>query len=44
MAAVIILPMVFGIDGIWFSVVAAELVAAVMTVLFITVKRGKYHY
>lgn len=43
-AAVIILPLVFGIDGIWFSVVAAELVAAVMTVLFITVKRGKYQY
>lgn len=43
-AAVIILPLIFGIDGIWFSVVAAELVAAVMTVLFITVKRGKYHY
>ncbi len=43
-AAVIILPLVFGIDGIWFSVVAAELVAAVMTVLFITGKRGKYQY
>lgn len=43
-AAVIILPLAFGIDGIWFSVVAAELVAAVMTVLFITVKRRKYHY
>lgn len=43
-AAVIILPLIFGIDGIWFSVVAAELVAAVMTILFITVKRGKYHY
>lgn len=43
-AAVIILPLIFGIDGIWFSVVAAELVAAVMTVLFIAAKRGKYHY
>lgn len=43
-AAVIILPLVFGIDGIWFSVVAAELVAAVMTLLFISVKRGKYQY
>lgn len=42
--AVIILPLVFGIDGIWFSVVAAELVAAVMTVLFIIAKRRKYHY
>lgn len=43
-AAVIILPLIFGIDGIWFSVVAAELVAAVMTVLFITAKKKKYHY
>lgn len=43
-AAVMILPMIFGIDGIWFSVVAAELVAAVMTVLFIAAKKGKYHY
>lgn len=43
-AAVILLPLVFGIDGIWFSVVVAELVAAAMTVLFIAVKRGTYHY
>ena len=43
-AAVIILPLIFGIDGIWFSVVAAELVAAVMTVLFIAAKKKKYHY
>lgn len=43
-AAVLILPMILGIDGIWFSVVAAELVAAVMTVLFIAAKKEKYHY
>lgn len=43
-AAVIILPLIFGIDGIWFSVVAAELIAAVMTILFIAVKRKKYEY
>lgn len=36
--------MIFGIDGVWFSVVAAELVAAMMTVLFIAVKRKKYQY
>jgi len=29
-AAVMILPMIFGIDGIWFSVAAAELVAAAL--------------
>lgn len=43
-AAVMILPIIFGIDGIWFSVVVAELVAAVMTILFIVAKKGKYHY
>lgn len=43
-AAVMILPLIFGIDGIWFSIVVAELVAAVMTVLFIAAKKGKYHY
>lgn len=43
-AAVIVLPLIFGIDGIWFSVVAAELVAAVMTILFIAAKKGKYQY
>lgn len=42
--AVLILPVFFQIDGIWFSVVAAELVAAVMTLLFIGAKKKKYHY
>lgn len=43
-AAVLILPVFWGLDGIWLSVVAAELVAAVMTVLFILAKRQTYHY
>lgn len=43
-AAVMILPMIFGINGIWFSIVAAELVAAVMTILFIRARKGKYRY
>ncbi len=38
-AAVMILPMILGIDGIWFSVVAAELVAAVMTVFFLAARK-----
>ncbi|MBP3489578.1 MAG: MATE family efflux transporter [Roseburia sp.] len=42
--AVLILPVIFGIDGVWASVVAAELAAAVMTVLFIVFKKKKYHY
>lgn len=42
--AVIVLPLIFGIDGIWFSVIAAEIVAVLMTVLFIIGKRRKYQY
>ncbi len=43
-AAVLLLPKLFGIDGIWFSVVAAELIAVLVTVCFIIGKRNKYHY
>ncbi|MCI8408917.1 MAG: MATE family efflux transporter [Lachnospiraceae bacterium] len=43
-AAVIIFPLVWGINGIWFSIVAAELMAAIVTALFLFGKRGKYHY
>lgn len=43
-AAVLIFPLFWGIDGIWFSIVAAELMAAVVTVLFILGKKKKYHY
>lgn len=42
--AVLLLPIIWGIDGIWISVVAAEIVAAIVTVLFIVGKRAKYHY
>lgn len=44
MAAVLILPLIWGIDGIWISIVAAELMAAVVTVLFLAAKRKKYQY
>lgn len=44
MAAVLILPLVWGIDGIWISIVAAELMAAAVTVLFLIGMRGKYRY
>lgn len=43
-AAVLILPIFLQIDGIWFSVVLAEIVAAAMTLLFIRVKKKSYHY
>lgn len=43
-AAVLILPVFFEIDGIWFSIAAAELVAALVTLAFIFGKRKKYGY
>ncbi|MCI8798595.1 MATE family efflux transporter [Acetatifactor muris] len=44
MAAVLLLPLIWGIDGIWVSIVAAELMAAVVTILFLVGMKGKYHY
>ncbi|MDE6764523.1 MAG: MATE family efflux transporter, partial [Oscillospiraceae bacterium] len=43
-AAVIVLPLIWGIDGVWVSSAAAELTAAVITVAFIFAKRKKYRY
>ena len=41
-AAVLIFPLIWKIDGIWFSIVAAEFMAAAVTVLFLWGKRQKY--
>lgn len=43
-AAVLILPLIFGINGVWFSLVAAEFVAALVTVVFYVLKQKKYGY
>lgn len=43
-AAVIIFPLLFGIDGIWLSIVAAEAMAFLITLLFVIIKRKKYNY
>ena len=43
-AAVIFLPMIFDIDGIWYSIVVAELLAFVVTVSFMIGQRKRYHY
>lgn len=42
--AVLIFPLLWGIDGIWLSIVAAEVMAAVVTALFLIGERKKYHY
>ncbi len=43
-AAVLILPVFFDLDGIWFSIIAAEIMAVIITVFFLVVKRKKYKY
>lgn len=43
-AAVMIFPLIWEIDGIWISIVAAELMAAIVTTLFLVGMRKKYHY
>lgn len=43
-AAILILPLIFKLDGIWFSVVAAEFMSLVLGVIFLIAKRKKYHY
>lgn len=43
-AAVMLLPLVWKVDGIWLSIVAAEVMAVIVTVFFLKKKQGKYHY
>lgn len=43
-AAVMLLPLAFGLDGIWASVVAAEIMAMTMAIISLIAKRNKYHY
>ena len=43
-AAVALLPMIWGLDGIWFSIVVAEFMAVILSGIFLIAKRKKYHY
>ena len=43
-SCVILLPMLFGIDGIWFSIVLAETLSTIMLATFIIYLRDDYHY
>jgi len=43
-AAVLLLPLVWGVDGVWISIVAAEIMAVLFTALFLVRKRKRYHY
>ena len=43
-AAVLLLPILLGIDGIWLSIVTAEVIAMVVTVAFMVANKKKYGY
>ena len=43
-AAVLILPLIWGIDGVWISIVVAEIMAVVFSAIFLVIKKKKYHY
>lgn len=42
--AVLILPILLGIDGIWLAISAAEFLSLAVTVIFFVTMRKKYHY
>ena len=45
LAAVLLLPLVFGgVDGIWWSVVAADFMAVLLSGIFLIVKRKRFKY
>ena len=43
-AMIMILPLIIGINGIWMAVIAAELLALLVSLIFIIINRGKYGY
>ncbi len=42
--AVIIMPELLGLDGVWWAIVVAEIAAFVVSVFFLMAKRSKYRY
>lgn len=43
-AAVMLLPIIFDIDGIWYSIIVAEFMAMALSGVFVIAKKNKYHY
>ena len=42
--AVLLLPLIFDINGVWISIIIAEMMAVVFSAIFLVLKRKKYHY
>lgn len=44
LAAVLLLPLLFGTTGLWFAIVVAEFMAAALSFLFMAIKRKRFGY
>ncbi|MBQ9728466.1 MAG: MATE family efflux transporter [Clostridia bacterium] len=44
LGAVLLLPLLWDLNGVWISVVVAEVMAVVFSVFFLVLKRKKFHY
>lgn len=44
LSSVLILPMLFGLNGIWLANIVAEICAVIVSISFLIAKRKKYHY
>ena len=42
--SVLALPVFFGLDGIWYSITVAEVLAFCVALIFLLLNRRKYHY
>ena len=43
-ASVLIFPLLLGVDGIWWAITVAEIFAFLISLMFLYLKRNKYHY
>jgi putative MATE family efflux protein len=43
-AAVLLLPLIFELDGIWFSIILSEILSGIVTLAFVALKKKKYGY
>lgn len=43
-SAVLVMPLLWGVTGIWWAIVVAEISAFLVSVVFLKIKRRQYHY
>lgn len=43
-SAVLILPIILGLDGVWISAIVSEVLAMILTVIVLIAKKEQYHY